>query len=246
MTKLNQIVGLVVGAKANANKQTAPLFHQLKLPVLFEGITQRYEPLDENGEQLADDNKRVQVTVPELLEAFMKPNSRMLDLIATAETANQEASADVILDGAVLIENAPVTFLMQFQKFLEQEVRGFIRDLPVLDPAEEWDPAQSGRDGEFSTQEKKVHRTKKMPRVISLAKATDKHPEQVQLVNEDVLAGYWYKKKFSGAVTAGRKAELTERVENLIAAVGVAREKANDREVTDKKVGDQVFGYLFA
>jgi hypothetical protein len=245
-TKLNQVVGLVVGAKANANKQTAPLFHSLKVPALFAGLTQRYEPLEEGGEQLPDDNTRVQMTVPEILAAFAKPNGRMLDLISTAENANTEARADVVVDENVIIKDAPVTFLMQFQKFLEQEVRGIIRDLPVLDPAQEWQPAASARPGEYQTDEFKSHRTKKMPRVISLAKATDKHPEQVSLVHEDVIAGYWHKKRFSGAVPAGRKAELTERVEKLIAAVNVAREKANDREVTDKPVGDAVFGYLFA
>ena len=82
--------------------------------------------------------------------------------------------------------------------------------------------------------------------MLELSPATDKHPAQVQLVSEDVLAGYWNEKKFSGAVPASYKAELINRVETLIQAVKFAREKANDTEVTDLKVGDAVFGYLFA
>lgn len=246
MTKLNQVVGLVVGAKQEANKRTAPLFHNLKVPALFVGLTQRYEPLEEGGEQLPDDNTKVQITVPEILDLFREPNSRMLDLISTAENANTEARADVTVDGETIIKDAPVTFLMQFQKFLEQEVRGLVQAIPVLDPSQDWNPSATGRRGEYETDETKTHRTKKVAKPIVLYPATDKHPAQTQLVNEDVLAGYWHKKKFSGAVPAQRKDELLKRVETLIAAVSTAREAANDREVVDKPVGKQVFDYLFA
>ena len=116
----------------------------------------------------------------------------------------------------------------------------------MLDPAQDWEPSSSEREGIFETPVVRRHRTKKMNRVLELSPATDKHPAQVQLVAEDVLAGYWNEKKFSSAVPASRKAELMERVEDLIAAVKFAREKANDTEVVDFKVGEAVFGYLFA
>lgn len=245
MTKLNQIVGLVVGAKSFANKQTAPLFQNVKKGDLFTGLTRRYEPLEDGGPTYANEDKRVRLTVEEVLEDFSKPNSRLVDLILTNESANMEASADVELDGQVLIENAPVTFLMQFQKLLEQEVRGLIRDLPVVDSAYDWSAAPGERPGILQTEEFKQHKTKKIQEPIVLYPATDKHPAQTQLVTSDVLEGYWVQRRFSGEVTAARKKELTERVEKLIAAVNTAREKANDREVTDRRAGAQVFGYLF-
>lgn len=51
--------------------------------------------------------------------------------------------------------------------------------------------------------------------------------------------------KFSGALPARRVNELAKRVEKLQRAVKFAREEANGAEVTDQRVGDAVFGYLF-
>lgn len=245
-TKLNQIVALVQGAKQEANKRTAPLFHTVKNPALFSGLTQTYRSAEEGGAQLPDDNTQVQFTVDEILDAFRKPNARMLDLISTNENANREATADVVIDENVIIADAPVTFLMQFQKFLEQEVRGLVRDLPIQDPAETWAPAGAERVGVVESDSFETFRTKKVQKPLVLYPATDKHPAQTQMITEDMIDGYWTKKKFTGAISAARKDELTERVETLIGAVKVAREGANDREVTDKPVGDAVFNFLFS
>ena len=89
-------------------------------------------------------------------------------------------------------------------------------------------------------------RTKKVPRNHVKAEATDKHPAQVEVYHEDVQVGTWRTLKFSGALPARRVNELLERVEKLQAAVKFAREEANAVEVTDQKVGEALFGYLFA
>lgn len=245
-TKLNQIVALVQGAKTDANKRTAPLFQMLNQTQLFAGLTQRYRSAEEGGTQLPDDNQRVQHTVPEVLDKFRAPNQRMLDLIMTNESANMDAMGDIVVDGNVIVETVPVTFLMQFQKFLEQEVRGLVSNLPVQDPAEEWSVSASERQGVFESNEAETFRTRKVQKPIVLYPATDKHPAQTQLITEDVVDGYWTKKRFTGAISQSRKDELIERVEKLIAAVKSAREKANDLEVTDHPAGKAIFDYLFS
>lgn len=247
MTKLNQIIAIENGEKARSNKATAPLFHALdKDTILFVGLTRTYEPVDETGEQLPEESVRVKATVNDIIEMFVKNCSRLLDVSATKDMSNTTAFADVVVGDQTIIAKAPVTFLLPFEKFLSQEVRGLVETMPVLDPAQDWSESNSERQGIYETPVVRRHRTKKVNKVLELSPATDKHPAQVQLVAEDVLAGYWNEKKFSGAVPASRKAELVERVEDLIAAVKFAREKANDTEVTDLKVGEAVFGYLFA
>lgn len=245
MTKLNQIVAIEAGEKSRVNKATAPLFHALKVEALFAGLTRTYEPVDDGGEQLPDENARVKHTVAQIVEAFVGNSTRLLDLSATKDLSNTMAFADVVVDGNIIISHAPVTFLLPFEKYLAQEVRGLIESIPVLDSAQDWTPSASERAGIYETPVVRRHRTKKMNRVLELSPATDKHPAQVSLVAEDVLAGYWNEKKFSGAIPASAKAELVERVEALIAAVKFAREAANDTEVTDMKVGKAVFDYLF-
>jgi len=245
-TKLNQIVAVEKGVKAEHNKLTAPLFHVTETPDLFAGLERTYRSIIEGGEQMPEESKRLQYTVGELLEAFTKPSTRLVDLMATKETTNMTARADVVVDGNVLIKDAPVTFLMPFEKFLEQEVRGLISKLPTLDPAAEWAASESERAGVYATEKAEKLRVKKVNQPLELSPATDKHPAQVQLVTVDVPQGYWGEKRFSGAIPASRKQELSERVETLIQAVKFAREQANDTEVIDAKAGAAVFGYLFS
>jgi hypothetical protein len=57
--------------------------------------------------------------------------------------------------------------------------------------------------------------------------------------------GYWTTVKFSGALPARRVNELIDRVEKLQHAVKFAREEANNLEITDQRVGEVVFSYLF-
>jgi hypothetical protein len=246
MPKLNQIVAIEKGEKVAVNKETAPLFHAAKNAALFNGLTKTYEPRDEDGPVYPEETVPVQRTVVDLLEAFAKPSTRLLDVILTKEAANQEARADVVVDGQTILEQAPVSFLLQLEKYLQQEVRGLVVSLPTLDTAQSWEPSDSGDRGVSETPVTQRHKNKKVTRPMVLAPATDKHPAQVQLVNEDILEGYWNEKKFSGAVSGSRKQELIEKVDKLINAVKFAREEANGIPVTDKKVGASVFGYLFA
>lgn len=250
MLKLNQVVAIVKGLKEDANKRTAPIFQSTRRPELFAGVTQTYRPVEEGGARLPDDNTEVQLTVPEVLAAFARPMIRLFDVICTAEFANTEAFGDVVInrgtdDEQVLLEHMPVTFLMQFEKFLEREVRGLIRDLPTLDLAESWAPSTTGRVGTWETPEFQTHRTRKVPKPIVLYPATPEHPAQTNLIQEDVIDGYWHKRRFSGAVPAFVKDDLLMRCEQLIAAVKMAREQANDRPVTEMPVGATVFGFLF-
>ncbi len=246
MTKLNQLVAVEKGEKASVNKETALIFQAASKPDLFAGFTKTYEPLVEGGAQYPDDTKAVVHTVGQLLNAFSAPTARLMDVTASKENTNRKAVADVVVDGTVIIEKAPVTFLLQFEKYLQQEVRGLVTSLPTLDQAQTWDPDPSGAAGTFVTAEVKRGKTRKVNKVLTLAPATDKHPAQVQVVAEDELEGYWTEKRQSGAVSAARKLELVQRVDKLINAVKFAREEANSVEVEDLKVGSAVFGYLFA
>ncbi|CAO0825095.1 putative protein OS=Streptomyces microflavus OX=1919 GN=Smic_16870 PE=4 SV=1 [Streptomyces microflavus] len=88
-------------------------------------------------------------------------------------------------------------------------------------------------------------RTKKVPRNQLKAEATEKRPAQVKVSYEDIPIGYWTTVKFSGALPARRVNELLDRIEKLQQAVKFAREEANGADVTDQRVGDAVFGYLF-
>lgn len=246
MAKLHQVVATLNGVKEDVNKRTAPLFHALKKGDLFAGITQHYRPVEEGGVTLPDDDLEVQLTVPDVLDGLSRPLSKLFDLLNTIETTNQNAQADLVVDGTTIATNVPVTFLMQFEKYLQREVLGALKALPVLDPATKWEPSPSGRVGVYQSPEFSTFRTKKVQRPVVLVAPTKEHPGQAAMVTEDVIDGYWDKVRFSGAVPASRKDELLERCQTLIEAVQRAREAANQIDVQDAPIGQAVFDHLFA
>ncbi len=163
-------------------------------------------------------------------------------MTAAKDWTNCRARADVVVDGETLINDAPVTYLLFLEKMLIN-IETFVRKLPVLDPAEQWE-FDSATDT-FRTPVTSTARSKKVKRNHVKAPATDKHPAQVEVYDEDQIVGYWDTTKFSGALPAGKVNELLARVILLAEAVKQAREQANMTEVIDPKPGNTVFGYLF-
>ncbi|MFJ8823072.1 hypothetical protein ACIREE_14940 [Streptomyces sp. NPDC102467] len=241
-TKLNQIIAVEKGVKAKAHQDLTAAHHGLQKPALLTGIARTYQPKDEEGEQLPPESTRVQVRAEEVLRRTAESLTRLFDVTATKDWANREARADVSVDGQVLIAQVPVSYLLFLEKQLT-DLNTFVRRLPVLDAAESW--TQDPSTDDWRTEPVRTVRTKKVPRNHVKAEATEKHPAQVEVYYEDVPVGYWTTVKFSGALPARRISQLLDRVEKLQQAVKFAREEANAAEVTDRRVGDPVFGYLF-
>ncbi|CAL9425833.1 DUF7873 family protein [Streptomyces sp. enrichment culture] len=243
MAKLNQIIAVEKGVKSKVAQDLAQAQHGLGKPQMLAGISRTYQPKDEEGEQLPPESTRVQVKAEDVLKETAKILTRLFDVTATKDWANLTARADVVVDGRTVLEQVPVSYLLFLEKQLG-ELGTFLRKLPVLDGAEAWelDPSTDW----WKTEQVRTVRTKKVPRNHVKAEATDKHPAQVEVYYEDIPVGYWTTVKYSGALPARRVNELLERLDKLSAAVKFAREEANATEVTDKRGGDAVFGYLFA
>ncbi|MEU1482312.1 hypothetical protein [Streptomyces sp. NPDC005752] len=242
MAKLNQIIAVEKGVKSKSLQDITAAHHKVQKPVLLAGISRTYQPKDEEGEQLPPESARVQIKAEEALREMSASLTRLFDVTATKDWANCSARADVTVDGRTVVSEVPVSYLLFLEKQLT-DLHTFVKKLPVLDASESWslDPSTDW----WKTDPVRTIRTKKVPRNHVKAEATDKHPAQVDVYYEDVPIGYWTTVKFSGALPARRVNELLERVEKLQHAVKFAREEANGAEVTDRRVGDAVFGYLF-
>lgn len=112
-----------------------------------------------------------------------------------------------------------------------------------MDGAQDW--AEDTGLGLWKTKVTETHRNKKTQRPIVLYDATPEHPAQTQLITEDVLAGFWEKTDYSGAITATRKKQLLDKVTILTKAVVEAREEANASDAPSLTVGNSIFNYLF-
>ncbi|UGT63593.1 hypothetical protein [Nocardia asteroides] len=242
MTKLNQIIAVEKGVKSGSARELAEARALLQKQALLAGIARTYQPKDEEGEQLPAESTRVQVTSEEVLRRTAATLTRLFDVTATKDWANTTATADVTVDGEVLLAQVPVSYLLFLEKQLA-ELHQFVKSLPVLDGAESWSFDDS--TDTWRTDPVRTIRTRKVPRNHVKAEATEKHPAQVEVYYEDIAVGYWTTVKFSGALPARRVNELVQRVETLREAVQFAREEANGAEVADRRTGDAVFRYLF-
>jgi hypothetical protein len=242
MGKLNQVIAVVAPKKAKATEVATKCYHQIQKAPLFDGISRTYQPKDEDGERLPPESKSIQVKVGELISEAVAAWTEMWDVVATQDTANCVAKADVKVDGKVLLKQVPVPHLLFLEKQVN-DVETFISKLPTLDPAETWDYNDAA--GSYATPPNETARTKKISRAFVKYEATKEHPAQVDVVTEDVLVGYWKTIKFSGTIPARDKQAMQDRVRKLKEAIVFAREEANAIEAPPVSEGKAVFDYLF-
>lgn len=245
MTKLSQIIAVEKGVKSDAARRVTDLHRDVQKQPLLSGIARSYKPRDDEGDKLPPESTRVQVKADDVLAEAADILTRLFDVTLTKDAANCKAAADVVVDGRPLLKTVPVTYLLFLEKQLT-DVHTVVAKLPLLDPAEEWEDAVDAVSGCWKTKPTQTVRSKKIPRNHVVAEATKEHPAQVQTYTEDVPVGDWTTVKYSGALPATRVRELLDRVEELQRAVKYAREEANATEVTDRKAGEVIFGYLFA
>jgi len=242
MAKLNQIIAIQAGKKAQAKETLTEAYHLLKKPDLLGGLVRTYQPRDENGEPQPDERKQVQVKVNELIGRITADLTEMMDVVATQDWANCQARADVVVDGHKLLQGVPVTHLLFLEKQLI-DLRTFIESLPVLDAAEDWE-YRPEVDCHVS-RPSRSNRTKKVPKNHVKYEATKEHPAQVEMYMEDVWVGSWTTTKFSGAIPAAARNAMLQRVRKVLDAVKAAREEANGLEIKPQKVGASLLGYIF-
>jgi hypothetical protein len=241
--KLNQVIAIEKGTKSRSLQDLTEAHHNLQKTTLLAGIARTYRPKDEEGEQLPPEATRVQIRAEDVIRSTSETLTKLFDMVATKDWANCDAKADVVVDGKVLLSQVPATYLLFLEKQLV-DLHTFVKKLPVLDASESWTFDLSADC--WATEPVSTLKTKKVPRNHVKAEATEKHPAQVEVYYEDVVVGTWRTIKFSGALPARRVNELLDRVEKLQEAVKFAREEANNRDVTEQKIGATVFLYLFS
>ncbi len=238
--KMHQIIAIESGIKKRTKQDLTNLYHTLQRPVSFQGQTKEYTPLDDDGVVFPAEQQLVQHQAEDVLRSMAEINTELYDCVATKDFGNCGAVADVMLDGEVLLSKVPATHLLFLEKQLI-DIQTILNAMPVLDPQFKWNKNEAGGYRSDTVQTTKTAKTHK---VVQMAPATEHHPEQAQLVAEDIVIGNWATTKLSGAVTQDRKKQLLGRVRDLLVAVKFAREEANSVEIEPQAVGNKIFNYL--
>lgn len=240
--KIHQTIAVLKGLKSDAEKALTNAYHLLQKPALMTGISKTYEPRSEDGDRLPGEGQRVQLTVNGVLDTVRPIYARLLDEELALDLANCAARADVVVDGKVLIKDAPVTYLMFLDKQLIN-LATFVGKWPTLDTAKEWQA--STLLGIWQTPPVLTVRTDKVPERFVKSEATDKHPAQVEILYLDKPVGTWTKIDYSGAVPPQEGIATLARIQALHEAVKVAIQIANATDAPPQKVGAGLLTYLF-
>lgn len=244
MPKLHQILAVETAARAQTQKDLTKIYHGVDKPDMLTGQFNEYQPSKEDGMKLPSERKALQIRVKDVLKQAAAAAEKSFDIVAVRDFANTKAIADVVMtDGTVILKGAPAPYLLWLEKQII-DLHTVITKLPTL-PADtewDWDEKQACYRNRY---EVKTARTEKVQEPLVLHPPTPEHPAQTQLITRDVIAGYWTKTTYHGALPIPEVRAMKERAEALLAAVKLAREAANQVEAPDQKVGAALIKYIF-
>jgi hypothetical protein len=229
------------GKKSHCEKEITAAYHQIQKAELFNGQSRVYTPKDDEGDKLPSENVAIRNSVGKVLSDAVAAWVELFDVTATQEESNQVAVADVEVDGRIVLTDVPVTTLLFLEKRLV-DVITFIGKLPVNADGVEW--RYDSDKGYYASEPTETTRTKKIPKVLVLYDATKEHPAQVQSYNEDVLVGTWKTIAYTATLSPMSRQKYLNKANAFLEAVKQAREAANNVEVTEKKIGAEVFNYI--
>ena len=211
---------------------------------LFVGVEKTYTPKTENEEPLPPVKKEAVTTVSERLEWTQKFLIPLLDYELTRDTGNMSAKADIKIGDIVLVAQVPITTLLSLEKRLK-DLRGIYDSAPTLDMSRKWEKSvQNPRFQQYGPIT--TYRTKKVTKGVILVQPTKEHPAQVERVVEEVQIGSFQETTWSGALSPGDKAKYLARIDQLISAVQMAREDANEVMVTPTQIGEALLKFIHA
>jgi len=237
MPKIHQLVAVLDGAKKQAHKSVSRIHHESQKTELFAGQAREYRVVDEAGEQLPPDSKKVQRTVREFVEDAKRAWTGWINDQVSLDMANTQAFCEVF---GVKVPAVTTIFI---QRRLE-DWRTMIEKLPTLPPEKNW--SWSGDRNCFVADEEKTRKTGKVPRAHVLYEATEKHPAQVEQYFEDITVGWWHVRYMSGCIPEEVKKEWLDNINSSIREVKQARGKANEADVKRidfaKALHSRIFG----
>lgn len=191
-------------------------------------------------EEAAKEEKQQVTTVKEKLDYFKTFAIRYFDLIYQKELSNQKAVATLEINGEVIAENVPVTFILGLETKLKA-IRGLCEAIPTLAPGIKWIKDTSRKDTYITENPEVREKTEKTLQTKIVAPATPEHPAQVEKWFAEVIIVVFRKTIWSGLITPKQKSDLLERIDTSIIACKKARQKANNVEVEKVEIAEKLF-----
>lgn len=245
MGKLHELLAVETSLEGAANKLIAESKKTFNKETLFNGQVRNLTYFDENNAHLNHkEYQKLTTTVSENIEYLEKPITDYWDALLNKESANQQAVADLIVEGVKVAEALPATFLLGIESRLVK-LRELYDNIPTLAPGIEWVPAPEIMKHAFKTgHTETTFKTEKDPEFRIVVEATKEHPAQVERIERTSNVGKYETVKYSGMMSPAEKAHRIERIDSLLRAVRKARSRANMVEVQPREIGKSLLDFI--
>lgn len=244
MAKLHELLAVEGDLDGTYRKILEETTKTFKTPAFFNGWVKRVEWFDPDEKDLAPEIQEVTETVPAKLDYTWGHIIRYLDAVLQKEATNQEARADLEVDGAVLMDNVPATFLLALENKLKL-IREIYLTAPTLQPGIRWEKDESKGNNIWRREApEEKYRTAKTFQSKVLYEATKEHPAQIEKWEETRNVGKYVQETWSGMISSAQKSELIGRVDKLIRAAKTARQRANRTDVKQASIGKKLMGFI--
>lgn len=220
----------------------------------FIGSIRHLEWFESDQPDHPKDHVKMETTVNDKLSYQEGHVVKYFDALLQKEATNQEAVADLVVNGVTVAKDLPATFLLGLESRLKK-VREVYASIPTLAPHIKWEKDESKGKGVWS----RVHpeETMKTEKVIKaqilyphkFPKEGEKGeplPAQVDKISETRNVGKYVKNVWAGVLSPAEKSALLGRIDKLIQAVKKARQRANTTEVKKLTIGKELFDFIHA
>lgn len=213
----------------------------------FIGVHKKLRMFDEqrqHEEAGAEEHKELVTSVGGKLKHVEKHTSRWFDALLQKERTNQDAKADLVVDGEVLLEDAPATWLLGMEKRLKL-LRGVYEDIPTRAPGFSWIQDSERGAGVYRSEHlEKKDKTEKTMNHKVIVPATKEHPAQVEKWSDNVKVGVFEIERWTSMLSPAEKSRLLDRIDKLIRACKKARQRANQTDVVKLSVAKKLFEFI--
>lgn len=253
-SKMHQLLAVEPTRQAAAKAQLAEVTATFaKKPNLFEGQQRTLSMFDTSPEKATEvaaiqDKEKISqsvaYTVDQNLNYMAGLVGSWIDVLYRKELTNQTARADVVIDGKVIIKDAPATFLLAMENIIGTQLKDPYNAIPTLSPGIDWEKADSLGKFIFKSPKVKTIKTEKVSEFIKHQQTSDKHPDTFTEKFTDKNVGVYESQKFSGMMQVVDKAAVIARWQRLLEAVKDARQRANQAEVVMGNCAMNIFAFI--
>lgn len=246
MAKLHEILAVEgdLSGKSDRIVEEAKLTFSKKADLFFGHERKINMFREDDRQQDAVEVKAMTTTIADKLKYVSKSVAKYWDAVLQKDATNQQAVATIEINGEIIAENLPATFLLGMESKLKT-LRQMYEQIPTLQPGIDWrKDDQAGAGVYVSTTPDIKFKTQKEAKHKILVVQDEHHPAQVEKWFEDVPVGRIETIIRSGMISPAEKSVLLGRIDDLLQGVKRARSRANNQDVAKMNVGQKFFDYI--